>query len=108
MRDTAPDRLEGVTQRWVTHVRVDWTYMAFPVAMLSIDILYVILVIIESARLRIPVWKESALPTLTYGFDNETQRLLRETAHYKGDKKVKTSVRYDLDEQEDCLRLRAD
>jgi len=108
IRNTSPDRLEGVTQRWVTHVRVDWAYMAFPVAMLSIGILYVILVIIESARLKIPVWKESALPTLTHGFDNETQRLLRERAHYKGDKKINTSVRYDLDEQEDCLRLMAD
>ncbi|KAI4952273.1 hypothetical protein J4E91_003735 [Alternaria rosae] len=108
MRNTSPNRLEGVTQRWVTHVRVDWAYMGFPAGMLLIGITYVILVIFESARLRIPVWKESALPILMYGFDNETQRLLGERAHYKEDKKVKTSVRYDLDEQEDCLRLMAD
>jgi hypothetical protein len=105
IRNTSPDRLDGVTQGWVIHVRVDWAYMSFPVAMLSIGILYVVLVIVESARLRLPVWKERALPTLMYGFDNETQRLLRERDNYKGDKKVDTSVRYDYDENEDCLRL---
>jgi hypothetical protein len=76
--------------------------------MLLIGILYVILVIVESARLRLPVWKESALPTLLYGFDDETQVLLRTRENYEGGKRVDTNVRYDVDEKEDCLRLTAD
>lgn len=105
IRNTSPDRHQGVVQDWVIHVRVDWVYMAFPVAMLTIGILYVVLIIIESTHLRLPVWKERALPTLLYGFDDETQRLLRKREGSGQGKTVKSSVRYELDEQEDCLRL---
>lgn len=107
IRNTSPQRHEGSTQSWVIHVRVDWAYLAYPISMLLIGILYVILIIVESARLRLPVWKESALPTLLYGFDDETQVLLRKRENYEGGKRVDTNVRYDVDEKEDCLRLTA-
>ncbi|KAF1925703.1 uncharacterized protein M421DRAFT_103015 [Didymella exigua CBS 183.55] len=103
IRNTAIDspryhEASGDTLKWVIHVRVQWPYLAFPIAMITLGILYVFLTIVESTRLHIPVWKEAALPSLLYGLDNETQSLLRE-AH----KKSVMTVRYRLDEKDDCL-----
>ena len=69
--------------------------------MLATGIVYVILTIVESTRLRLPVWKESALPTLLYGFDDDTQRLLRED---KQAAQRKVLVRFEEDEH-NCMRL---
>ncbi|KAJ4338242.1 hypothetical protein N0V95_008100 [Ascochyta clinopodiicola] len=101
IRNSSPDRHQGELQKWILHVNVDWAYLAYPIFMLVTGIVYVILTIIESTRLRMPVWKESALPTLLHGFDDETQRLLR------GESKAaqrKVLVRFAKDEK-DCLRL---
>jgi hypothetical protein len=84
---------------------VHWTYLIYPVTMLFIGILYVVLIMIESMHLRLPAWKEAALPTLLYGFDNETQRLLRKRQGYGGNTKTDTSVSFAYDEQEGCSRL---
>jgi hypothetical protein len=73
--------------------------------MLSIGILYVVLIMDESMRLKIPAWKEAALPTLLYGFDDETQRLLRKRQGYGGGKKEDTKVRFAFDGKEGCSRL---
>ena len=105
IRNTSPDRYQGVAQDWVIHIRVNWAYMAFPAAMLLIGILYVILIIVDSTRLRVPAWKERTLPTLLYGFDNETQRLLRTREDDGKEKTVESRIRYDYDEQEECFRL---
>ncbi|KAJ8113770.1 hypothetical protein OPT61_g4167 [Boeremia exigua] len=103
IRNSSPDRHQGELQKWVLHVHVDWAYLAYPVFMLVAGIVYVILTIIESSRLRMPVWKESALPTLLHGFDDETQRLLRGDGQ---DAQRRLIVRFEHDEK-DCLRLLA-
>ncbi|KAF2828887.1 hypothetical protein CC86DRAFT_454524 [Ophiobolus disseminans] len=105
IRSDSPDRHQGTTQNWIIYIRVRWAYLAYPIGMLVIGMSYVISTIIESARLRMPVWKEAALPTLLYGLDEETQRLLR---HKEEGEKVKTGdvrVRFALDEKEGCRRL---
>jgi hypothetical protein len=101
IRNSSPDRHQGRLQKWTIHVRVDWAYLAYPVTILVAGIVYVILTIIESTRLRLPGWKESALPTLLHGFDDETQKLLREDGR---DAQRRVLVRFEQDEK-DCLRL---
>ncbi|KAF3033904.1 hypothetical protein E8E12_004997 [Didymella heteroderae] len=101
IRSSSPDRHQGKLQKWTLHVHVDWAYLAYPVTILVAGILYVVLTIIESTRLRLPVWKESALPTLLHGFDDDTQRLLREDGKTA---QSRTLVRFERDEK-DCLRL---
>ncbi|KAJ4369470.1 hypothetical protein N0V86_009305 [Didymella sp. IMI 355093] len=101
IRNSSPDRHQGRLQKWTIHVRVDWAYLAYPVTILVAGIIYVILTIIESTRLRLPVWKESALPTLLHGFDDETQKLLREDGRSA---QHRVLVRFEQDEK-DCLRL---
>ncbi|KAJ4984100.1 hypothetical protein SVAN01_10388 [Stagonosporopsis vannaccii] len=101
MRNSSPVRHQGKLQKWILHVRVDWVYLTYPVTILVTGIMYVILTIIESTRLRLPVWKESALPTLLHGFDDETQMLLR--AKSKAAQR-RALVHFEQDEKE-CLRL---
>lgn len=99
----------GTTHKWVIHVHVECAYLAFPIVMISLGIIYVILTIFGSTKLYVPVWKESALPSLLHGFDNETQNLLRNAQlQPTGLKLGATTVRLDYDEKDDCLRLIAD
>ena len=79
--------------------------LTYPITMLLIGILYVVLIMIESMRLRLPLWREKALPTLLYGFNDETQRLLRERQGYGRTKKEDTNVRFNHDGEKGCLRL---
>ncbi|OSS48170.1 hypothetical protein B5807_07722 [Epicoccum nigrum] len=96
----------GTTQKWEIHVRVRWAYLAFPASMIAIGIFYVLLTIIESTRLHMPVWKESALPSLVHGLDDETQSLLRaDRSQTAGPKAHETIVKFGRDEKSDCLRL---
>ena len=83
------------------HTHVNWVYLTYPITMLVAGIAYTILTIIESTRLHTPVWKESALPTLLYGFDDDTQSLLRDD---KPAAKRKLLVRFEQDEKH-CMRL---
>jgi hypothetical protein len=74
--------------------------------MIAIGIFYVLLTIIESTRLHMPVWKESALPSLVHGLDDETQSLLRaDRSQTAGPKAHETIVKFGRDEKSDCLRL---
>jgi hypothetical protein len=99
----------GDTLKWAIHVKVQWPYLAFPIAMITLGIVYVLLTIIESTRLQVPVWKESALPSVLHGLDNETQSLLREVqSHKTGRRADATTVRFGPDEKDGCLRLIAE
>lgn len=99
-------QVSGVTKKWEIHVHARWAYMAFPAAMIAIGALYVLLTIVESTRLHVSVWKESALPSLLHGVDNETQSLLRHAQSRTKTRKVhETVVRFGYDEKDDCVRL---
>lgn len=99
----------GNTLKWVIHVKVQWTYLAFPIAMVALGISYVLLTIVESTRLQVPVWKESALPSVLHGLDNETQSLLREIQSQRAVLRADaTMVRFGPDEKDGCLRLIAE
>jgi hypothetical protein len=102
IRNSSKDRRhQGELKKWVLHTHVNWAYLTYPIAMLVAGIAYTILTILESTRLHMPVWKESALPTLLHGFDNDTQILLRDDQPAA---KRKILVRFEEDEK-DCMRL---
>ena len=101
IRNSSPDRHRGELKQWVIHVQVEWAYLAYPLTMLVTSILYVVLTILESRRLKMPVWKESSLPTLLHGFDDETQTLLRSESEAS---RQKVLIRFMKDEN-GCQRL---
>jgi hypothetical protein len=40
-------------------------------------LVYAVLIVVKLLKLRVPMWKEKALPTMLYRFKNKTQRLLK-------------------------------
>ncbi|KAJ4984102.1 hypothetical protein SVAN01_10390 [Stagonosporopsis vannaccii] len=114
VRKTATDashirQVHGTTQKWEIHVRVQWEYLAFPAAMIVLGMVYVLLAIVESTRLHNPAWKESALPSLLHGLDDETQHLLRDAQLQQvGRRPNETIVKFEYDEKGNCLRLVAE
>jgi hypothetical protein len=108
IRSSSSDRHEGRTETWIIHVRVKWAYLAYPIGMLLMGISYVLRTILESTRLKVPVWKESALPMLSHGFVDVTQARLRER---NGAQKVKADnirIRFAYDGEKKCMRLVAE
>ncbi|KAH8722876.1 hypothetical protein GQ44DRAFT_828730 [Phaeosphaeriaceae sp. PMI808] len=112
LRDVAQQRHQGTAQSWTIHVKVNWPYLSYTIAMLTFGVLYVLLTIFETTRLSLPVWKESLLPSLLYGFDDETQSLLRradEGGKMSHDGLIKSKddvlVALKYDEKAGCTRL---
>jgi hypothetical protein len=68
IRNSSLDRHRGELKHWMIHVQVYWAYLVYLLAMLVVGMLYVVLTILESRRLKMPVWEESSLPTLLHGF----------------------------------------
>jgi hypothetical protein len=103
IRSASSERHLGSTQTWVIHVRVNWEYLAYPVSILLIGIAYVVCTILESMKLRIPIWKERSLPTLLYGFDDDTRKRLRD---HESEKQVNdVRVRFAFDGDKKSMRL---
>ncbi|OCL04734.1 hypothetical protein AOQ84DRAFT_225656 [Glonium stellatum] len=105
IRNTASTLQAGTLQRWVIHIQAKWAFLAFQIVLLSTGCLYVILTILETNRLRLPAWKEAAMPTLMYGFDNETQRLLKEAQTNARASNVVQTVLIRFDENEARWRV---
>ena len=72
------EQVAGETSRWTTHTRIRWPFLVVPALALLCSCIYVGLVIWETARLDLPAWKAASLPAFAYGFNEETQELLRE------------------------------
>lgn len=102
MRRNSQAKHQGSTLQWVIHVRVRWWYLAYPIGMLGMAIVYVGLVLWESMVLGLPAWKEDMEPTLAYGLDEETQKVVR-----AGPRGHKVRVKFGWDEEQECKRLLA-
>jgi hypothetical protein len=95
----------GKSQVWVIHVRVRWGFVALPVLVLLVGCVFVLLSIVETRRLRLPAWKENAMPILTYGLDGSTRASLRDVGVEGAHRAWKTVVR--LVDEKDGLELKS-
>jgi hypothetical protein len=77
LRNTVNFSIVGAQQRYVLYIRIGWAFLFLPLATLVVGCIYVIAIIIQTRKLRLPEWSESTYPTLAYGFDVETQALLK-------------------------------
>ena len=68
---------QGTSEEYVIHFEVNWPFVAVPLSTLLVGCIYFLVIMCQTRRLKLPVWKESAYPTLMYGFDDSTQSLLR-------------------------------
>jgi hypothetical protein len=72
------EEVQGDTLQWTTHIQIRWPYMTAPLVSLILGILYIVLTVWETSHLRLPTWKESAIPTLAYGLGEDQKTMLAE------------------------------
>jgi hypothetical protein len=70
--------VQGDTLQWTTHIQIRWPYMTAPLVSLILGILYIVLTVWETSHLRLPTWKESAIPSLAYGLGEGQKTMLAE------------------------------
>ncbi|KAK0754558.1 hypothetical protein B0T18DRAFT_386415 [Schizothecium vesticola] len=75
----------GREDKYVLHIQVEWGFFVLLVVTLAVGCLYFVGVLIQTHRLKLSAWKESAYPVLGCGFGEETQSRLRmaEQAAYR-------------------------
>jgi len=77
MREASNQSHTGQSDTFVLYFHVTWEFFLLLVITLGLGFVYFVGVLIQTVRLQLPAWKESAVPTLVYGLDDETQSLLR-------------------------------
>jgi hypothetical protein len=97
---------DGTVQQWVLHFDVTWAFIILPATALVFGCVYVLQVIAETSRLRLPVWKESAFATMANGVEEDVQRELRETEIQGIESSVAQKTIVELVDEGDGLRLR--
>ncbi|KAM5349283.1 hypothetical protein ACJ41O_005790 [Fusarium nematophilum] len=73
--ETSP--MVGEATRMIIITRVRWNYLGFPAATLLVGLVFALLSIWETHRLRKPAWKDSALATLAHAPEGELRERLR-------------------------------
>jgi hypothetical protein len=70
-----------------TYVRVEWAWLAFPLAMLALCLVFLIATMVKTsgdADGDIGAWKTSAMPTLMYSLPRDTRQALATTSTQSG------------------------
>lgn len=81
--DTGP-KVTGKATAEQSFVHIEWVWISLPLGLLVADLAFILLIIFQTRRHRIPKWTDDVLPTLIYGLDNETRQELR-SASERGD-----------------------
>lgn len=77
---SAPGQSESITGTSmieVIHIKIQWPFIVLPAVTLLTGYVYVLLVLWQTWRLKMPTWKESVVPLLSRGLNEEGQGLLR-------------------------------
>ncbi|CAI4214456.1 unnamed protein product [Parascedosporium putredinis] len=104
-RDAGGATQQGTVQEFIFLVNIDWPFLLAPIIAVLAGLLYFIVIMFQTWRLGLPVWKESAYPTLTYGFDERTQSLFRGADVHESSKDLKKTTQINFTEGQDGLRL---
>jgi hypothetical protein len=70
------EMLQGKSYQIETYVSIQWAWLAFPLALLVLTLVFLVSTIIKTSRDgngETGIWKTSAMPTLIYGLPKETQ-----------------------------------
>jgi hypothetical protein len=55
-------------------VRIEWTWISLPVALLFLCLLFLVVIIVHASARSVPNWKDNVLATLVYGIHDEGRR----------------------------------
>ena len=79
-RTLGESNVTGVVKQSVVIIRVQWWFLVLPATTLLGGIAFAILSMIETRRMKVPPWKNSALATLANGPNSELNQKLETAA----------------------------
>lgn len=103
---TTPRQL-GTGQSWVVHIRVQWEYLALPLAAIVGGCVFILLAIIETRGLDLVPWKTDTIATLTHSLDAEARAQLRFAARNGHVRQTSKCMRIDFSNSGHGFELRA-
>lgn len=103
---TTPPQL-GTGQSWVVHIRVQWEYLALPLAAIVGGCVFILLAIVETRGLDLVPWKTDTIATLTHSLDAEARAQLRFAARNGHVRQTSKSMRIDFGNSGHGFELRA-
>ncbi|RAR16512.1 hypothetical protein DDE83_000077 [Stemphylium lycopersici] len=89
---SAPSRrdVEGLAFSKATFVSVRWEYLAFPLLLLVLSLVFLIAIIVKTSKNSgTAIWKTSTLPTLIYSLPKETKGQFNESYAWSSAKRTK-------------------
>ncbi|KAI5459059.1 hypothetical protein BGZ63DRAFT_270509 [Mariannaea sp. PMI_226] len=109
-RQLASSPIMGTAKVDIIVTRVEWKYLAFPAACLLIGLIFVVLSIWETSRLRQPPWKDSSLAILAHSPSGDLKTELQAAAEVSDLEDVarKSQVALEYREGHGQLALRQD
>ena len=67
IRQANPKTAQGITTDLVTYVEVDWAWLSLPFAIEALTMSTLLVVMMSTARRKVPVWKGHALAAMLHG-----------------------------------------
>lgn len=68
-----------------TYVEVKWPWLAFPLAMLALCIMFLVATMVKTSRGDLSIWKTSAMPTLMYSLPQDMRHNLTTDATWRSE-----------------------
>ncbi|KAK4184738.1 hypothetical protein QBC35DRAFT_534713 [Podospora australis] len=106
VREASNETHGGSEEKYVLHIQVQWGFFVPQVFILVLGGLYFSVVVWQTGRLGLPIWKEGFFPLLASGLDGETQerlrrmeREMRRNRKIKAERgKIQVGLRFDMGE----------
>ncbi|KAL4888134.1 hypothetical protein BDV59DRAFT_148904 [Aspergillus ambiguus] len=73
------ERMRGIVWTSQTQIRVQWAWIAFPISLLLLTLIFFVVTLFQSRNQRLAPWKSSTLPMLCSDLDKNVQRKLMES-----------------------------
>jgi hypothetical protein len=100
IRDQSQTLLPGNVPQYVVRTTVNWPFIIGPVIILGAGMVYVLLVIWETVRLELPVWKDDLRFTLAFGLTGTEQAVLRQAEKTNTMEKIGELLEMSFDDTE--------
>lgn len=74
--------VRGTAYNEEAYIRVQWAWLTFPIALLTLCLIFLVATIMKTSNGATGIWKTSAMPTLIYGLPKEAQTQIDSSAHW--------------------------
>ena len=68
----------GDASQYEYFIHVQWTFLIVPGVVAACGTIYIMVIIVQTTRARLPAWKDEITPVLAYGLTQEEQQYMRD------------------------------